>query len=139
MNYQIRFPIGDWSKDGHGQCDWFTISSNKSVSELREIHFKCPEVLGFDIGEICCGDNLIPFKILDLLKENNIVDNNHDYLSETIYQPSILFSLWLRILKYIDSTFEYVYQGESTIPSITFGGYDKNKRHLNNPGYGLYE
>lgn len=27
----IQIPIGDWSNDGHGKCDWFIVSYNAEV------------------------------------------------------------------------------------------------------------
>lgn len=38
--YLIKFPIGDWSNDGHGKCDWYMFKSNVPVEELRIAHFK---------------------------------------------------------------------------------------------------
>lgn len=137
MKNQIRFPIGDWSHDGHGQCDWFIISSNKTVEEVREIHFKCNDVLGFEIGDICSeyGENTIPSTILKILHDNQVTKL---FLSESIHSPETVVQLWLDILKYIDPSFEYEIENKK-IPTIIFGGYDNKKRHLYNPGYGLYD
>jgi len=38
--YKFSLPIGDWSDDGHGECDWFVIESNVPLEELREIYFE---------------------------------------------------------------------------------------------------
>jgi len=35
MTHIIRFPIGDWSDDGHGKCEYFMIKS--SMLELERI------------------------------------------------------------------------------------------------------
>lgn len=31
---QFRIPIGDWSNDGHGHCDYYTVQCNKSSAEF---------------------------------------------------------------------------------------------------------
>lgn len=133
--YQVKFPIGDWSDDGHGKCSWFIIKSNRDVNSLRELHFSCINTLGFDIGDICTeyGEDRISPEIIEILKETKIrSDIDEDY------SPNEIFQLWLDILSYLDPTFNYVIERES-IPSIIFAGYDEKKRHLNNPGYGLFE
>ena len=137
MKNQIRFPIGDWSHDGHGQCDWFIISSNKTVEEVREIHFKCNDVLGFEIGDICSqyGENTISSTILKILYDNKITKL---FLAEDIDSPVFILQMWLDIFKYTEPSFEYKIENDS-IPTIVFGGYDNKKRHLYNPGYGLYD
>ena len=43
---KVKFPIGDWSGDGHSQCEWFVVKVNdqgsdeRTLQALREAHFK---------------------------------------------------------------------------------------------------
>lgn len=37
--YRFTIPIGDWSDDGHGKCEYFQFSSNLPVEEVREAYF----------------------------------------------------------------------------------------------------
>ena len=41
-------PIGDWSDDGHGKCEWFGVESPQELQEWREAYFlgceKWPEL-----------------------------------------------------------------------------------------------
>jgi hypothetical protein len=37
MSYLFELPIGDWSDDGHGKCDYFTIQSNVPMEEIKKI------------------------------------------------------------------------------------------------------
>ena len=47
--YQFHLSIGDWSGDGHGRSEDFTVASNAPVEIVREAHYKIPEVTGIDI------------------------------------------------------------------------------------------
>ena len=51
--YQFHLSIGDWSGDGHGRSEDFTVASNAPVEIVREAHYKIPEVTGIDIEGIC--------------------------------------------------------------------------------------
>jgi len=39
MKHKFRFPVGDWSGDGHGKCEWFQVRSNQPVEKWREAYF----------------------------------------------------------------------------------------------------
>ena len=55
--YQFHLSIGDWSGDGHGRSEDFTVASNAPVETVREAHYKIPEVTEVDIESIsdCAG------------------------------------------------------------------------------------
>ena len=143
--YDIKFTLGDYSRDGHGMSDDYIVESNKSVEHLRELHFSCINELGFDIGDMCrdYGENQLSESIFDILKENKILDDESLYLLEfndfVITDPDELLGIWLSILIYLDSSLTLLVKTPDEIPSMHFYGYDEKKRHLNNPGYGLYE
>lgn len=136
-----KFPIGDWSDDGHGQCDYFLVESPCDIQQIREAHFSCKEKFGFDIGDIChdYNDNEVqPHEIecitnmgIDLSKYCQ--DNNW-----TIYCTGSLVALWVEILNKIDPSLHLRYIPPIKYESINFYGYDKKKRHLKTPGYGLF-
>lgn len=141
----IKFTLGDYSNDGHGMYDDYIIESNKTVEELRELHFSCIETLGFDIGDMCrdYGDRELPRYIFDILKEEKILNDEECFVLETnelcIEDPDELVAIWLDILLHLDKTLTLKVKDSDEIPSMHFYGYDSKKRHLNNPGYGLYE
>lgn len=151
LEYLIKFPIGDWSGNGHERCDWYVVKSNKPVEELREIHFSCKEKLGFTIGNLCeeyqeyrvdavLSEKLLELGILDVVVDGPIealiLDKNGRYIPDG---TEGLLKLWLEILKYLDPTFEYEIDNEKKIPCINFYGPDSKNRHLDTPGYGLFE
>lgn len=53
--YTFKLPIGDFSKDGHGMCDWYRIESNYPVEDVREFYFKACEMAGFKFNEVFCS------------------------------------------------------------------------------------
>lgn len=143
--YQIKFTLGDYSRDGHGMSDDYIVESNKPVEHLRELHFSCIKTLDFDIGDMCreYGENQLAESIFDILKEHKILDDECLYYLETndfvIEDPDELLGIWLSVLIYLDPTLTLLVKTPDEIPSMHFYGYDEKKRHLNNPGYGLYE
>ncbi|HLP27578.1 MAG TPA: hypothetical protein VK147_02985 [Candidatus Didemnitutus sp.] len=154
LTNQVKFPIGDWSGDGHGHVEWYTILTNKTIEELREIHFSCPELLGIEIGDICrpYGEHAfsreISFKLAELgvFEKANIdgASAGTEFLEDGQFYPNnwdgprTMFLIWLAILKTADPTFGYEIVDDD-IPAITFYGSDDKRRHLKNPGYGLFD
>lgn len=140
---RIRFPIGDWSRDGHSQCEYYVMESNKSVSSVREIHFNAIERLGFDIGKICCDneDTEISDSILKKLRSAKFCINKNDkrYFDNGDYCMNFMgvLHLWIDILKFIDPTLK-LEEVEDNASDINFYGFDKEGRHLNTPGYGVF-
>lgn len=142
--YDIKFTLGDYSRDGHGMFDDYIVESNKPVEHLRELHFSCIETLGFDIGDMCRDyeDNQLDESIFDILREHNILDDESLYLLQTneytIGDPDELLGIWLSVLIHLDPSLTLLVKTPDEIPSMHFYGYDEKRRHLNNPGYGLY-
>ena len=148
--YIIEFVIGDWSSDGHSQKESYLVKSSVPVQDLREIHFKAEEVLGFDIGDLCSQyhENWISrdrYEYLqDLLKWEVNEDIDEEYWSDTenryyIEDIDELLSIWLDCLRYVDPSVILTVCNDTKYPTIHFYGYDKKKRHLNTPGYGLFD
>jgi hypothetical protein len=54
--HTFLFPIGDWSNDGHGQCDTFPISAAKDsrsiLAAIRAMAKKHPDLSPYEI----CSD-----------------------------------------------------------------------------------
>jgi hypothetical protein len=139
MNF-YKFPVGDWSKEGHGKCDWFVVKSSATIEEIREAHFSCNEKLGFEIGtmasEYC--DYSIPYKTLKKLVEFKILTvkldeyENYDY---EIDNSKEMIELWIKILNKINPKLKLKLED---VESINFYGKDDKDRHLKTPGYGLF-
>lgn len=143
--YKIKFPIGDWSDDGHGKCETFIVESNRDVSEVREAHFACKERLGFEIGDIChkYGDSDIKSDLSQKLNKLGILDGivfdmEQDFEKGIYLSPDEMVQIWLAILMHISPSMKLRIVDDD-IPYINFYGVDGAKRHLSTPGYGLFE
>jgi len=55
MRYQFTIPIGDWSGDGHGQCDDFDATAAKDIEEVRKAYFAAKEKLKEVCPETFCN------------------------------------------------------------------------------------
>lgn len=141
--YLIEFPIGDWSNDGHGKCDYYIVNSNKPVEEVREVHFKIAKRTGIIIANICCQEKGIS---LDdpILKQFNELgyrldeEGDESYIDDGMYYPSSkeIVRMWLFLLMKTDGTLRLEIVN---IPMLPFYGYDDNFRHMETPGYGLFD
>jgi hypothetical protein len=132
---KIEFPIGDWSGDGHGKCDKYLATTPLSVKEVREAHFAAPLFLGFDIGDICKDyhESEIDESILE--KISSVLPA---WESESLEGSESLFTLWISLLNLIDSRLMLTPVVDDA-ETINFYGFDDKGRHLNTPGYGLFE
>lgn len=141
LPYRVKFSLGDWSDDGHGKCDHFFVRTSAPVEDLRELHFKCNDVFGFNPGNLCREyeqHSLTPDQIAKLLQlgviDQDDVDDDGDVLIDTLY----LLGIWLKMLQRVDPTLQYEIETEDGTPSMHFGGFDDQGRHIDVPGYGCF-
>ena len=137
LKNKLKFTLGDWSDDGHGKTRIFYVKSNKSVDEFREAHFKFADKY-FDIGSLCSeyGDYSIhDEETMNKMKKLNLWNEEfHDYVS-----PEDLMDVWLNAINIIMPDFRFNVEVNDKWEDVHFYGYDEKKRHLNVPGYGLFE
>jgi hypothetical protein len=139
---KIRFPIGDWSDDGHGKCEYFFATTPLSVQDVREAHFSARSVMGFDIGDLYKGymESSISPEIQDKISEilPDTSEFKYDWAEEDLSPPESLFFLWVSLLNKINPELALTPM-VSDYEDINFYGRDDQGRHLNTPGYGLFE
>lgn len=136
--HKTKFAIGDWSDDGHGRCHWYLVSSNKTVEELREAHFKAKEVIGFDPGEMCNNyenEHLTEDQVEKLTDAG--ISTDWDEYNEELSSHHIL-RLWLKCLRVVEPDLLYIIHEDDKYPTMHFYGVDGEGRHLKTPGYGLF-
>jgi len=135
--YKTKFAIGDWSYDDHGRSDWFLVSSNKTVEQLREAHFKAKEVIGFDPGAMCGSyeEYSLSKEHIEKLKAAGVsleIDGTPEVPSTTY-----LLILWLECLRVAEPDLLYIIHDDDEVPTMHFYGVDEKGRYVNVPGYGL--
>ena len=146
----MKLPIGDWSDDGHGKCEYFLIGSNLSVEEVREAYFKACDTLGEDLSNFLCSDyedSEVPKEkieflktkgvdISDLLEEWNYMNNFHSISFKSTQHFAIYILKCLNKLGNKDFAWEIL---DNDIPMIPFYGVDDKNRSIGYFGYGLFD
>lgn len=146
MDNLWKIPIGDWSDDGHGKCDWFTIKSNFTVEQTREAYFKSVEKSGVDICKEIASeyeDNSVSEKFLNAFPEflekgliaHDPEFNKYDFEYYIENSSDLAKVVCLFIQKYNpEFRFEII-----NLPMLPFYGRDKKGRHIGHIGYGLFD
>jgi hypothetical protein len=139
--YMFSLPIGDWSGDGHDNCNYYYVKSAKPVEEVREAHFRIKEVTGVDIHDICreYEDTFIDrddYEKLRLLFDFKADDHDDDYPKEERIgmNPDDMVKLWILLLNRVDKSLNLVKCEESQM--LPFYGFDEKGRHIGFVGYG---
>ena len=136
--YRFRMPIGDWSCDGHGRCDWYLCEANKPIEAVREAHFKITEVTNINIEKICSDydDNSISSELYENLRELGFVaeENLNEYIMY-LYSADMA-TLWVLLLNKADPELKIELVNEDGIPMLPFYSFDQKNRHISFVGYG---
>lgn len=137
--YKFSMPIGDWSDDGHGKCEYFIVKSNKPVEEVREIHFQIKEKTGVNIEELCSEyeDNTIFVDDLEEIEELGFdISNIETHDGKASLYPTDMLNLWVFLLCKTDETLKL--EIEDTPEMLSFYGFDYKGRHIGFVGYGCF-
>lgn len=145
LTNKVEFPIGDWSGDGHDRCEYFQYRVNKTVEELREIHFAFEERSQKFLEKLCAkyqDPSMHEHQIEKLMDIGFISDETEvsKYVADTNYLSwKEMADLWLALLKFQEPTLEYEYVEPEKVPRISFYGFDEKGRHIRFVGYGLFD
>lgn len=128
--YIYKFPIGDWSNDGHGKCEYFIVNAEKPIEDIKKAHKECKVVFGFSPGEICHHyeeNTLKPSMYISLMD----IFGKLDFEEDESLEPEDVLKLWLKMLNHVDDNLKLVL--------------DENVIDINNwtcgvdtPGYGCF-
>lgn len=141
--YLFTLPIGDWSDDGHGECDYYHIESNKPVEEVREAHFKIRDVTGIDIHEIANEYEVSYFDdehpVIEYINNKiNASKSLKECAQECSMTSKTMAELWVLLLQDADPTLELKMVEQNKVPMLSFYGFDKKGRHISFVGYGTF-
>ena len=128
LSNNINLIIGDWSDDGHCQTEQVTIKSNFNKVWINRAYKNGCEKLGFDWCQKAATtfeDPYINEECVSILREvfedNTLLEdgyNNEEYL----LTPDSYLDIYLRIVKFGDSSFKYEIVSD-TNEQINIGGY----------------
>lgn len=137
--YKFRLSIGDWSGDGHGIHEDFTVLSNRPVEVVREAHYKMEEKTGIQIEEICSEyeEDEIEAEKVQALKELGFGFENSTGMGEGITNPAEMARLWMFLLQKTDPSLKLEI-APNDMPTLHFYGFDGQGRHIGFVGYGLF-
>lgn len=152
--YLIEIPIGDYSCDGHSECNWHIVESNVPLDEVFEAYFiarkimpqeVCPEYICKHAGERC-----IPNKVMQKLDEYgfnisylyNVCEkmNNGDCILNDSYQ---MLEIMLWFIRKGNSKIEFKIMSSmkfinENIPKILHLPRKKFIGHIGHIGYGIF-
>jgi len=140
--HKFQLPIGDWSGDGHRQCDWFTIQSNKPVEEVREAHYKAVK-LPLNIEEFQDDYEPPPVSKKEIQAIRDCGLNPDDYLDYylpekiRVKSPMAMAQLWIDLIMKADPSIELKLLPEPNM--LPLYGSDSQGRSIGFVGYGLFE
>ena len=143
LNNTWKIPVGDWSDDGHGKCDYYTIKSNFTVEQAREAYFKAIEKSGIDLSRDIASD-YEDSRVSESIEDTQFIKDliSEGYLMEWdgSYHVNDSVSMAIIVLRFIKNYIpEFEYEMiEDSIPMLPFYGFDEQGRHIGYFGYGLF-
>jgi len=143
--YEFKLPIGDWSADGHGKCEYFLVHSAKPVAYVREVHYTIKDKTGVDIHNLCDEYGVDFIRKADpeyqLLKDMGFdwtsITDMENHLQEIHLSPEDMAELWVFLLNYCDEDLDLRIINDP-IPWLPFYGHDDKDRHIEFVGYGVF-
>ena len=149
----FKLPIGDWSDDGHGKCEWFIVQANKPLPDIFKAYCAAVEKLGINIGEDVCSqyeESFITkemYERLQTLGWKYNLQKSYDYNDEGKYvqmdksynlEIESMVDLVLWFLKEGDSELELELK-EDEVPSFINWNKPPDVENLPSFGYGLFD
>lgn len=142
--YVYQIVIGDWSDDGHGKCDHYTVETSHNMTEIQEAYLKAVNACGVSLHrnskanyELCSEyqDNTIPEEAEERLTELGVdwklIETKYD--RDCGMNPDSFSYLFMEMVKTQISDFEYKF---SAGPPYLNGYWGKLNHHF---GYGCYD
>lgn len=87
MKHEVKLIVGDWSGDGHGHRETFSIKSNLSLDDLKSAYKSGSEKIGINlIQEVCekYEDNKFPLNIfMKIVEEIEKLGLAHEWSTDS--------------------------------------------------------
>ena len=141
--HQFRIPIGDWSDDGHGKCDYHDATAAKPIDDVREAYFSAKKKLPRVCPENFCEayeDSVVSPEMIAALREAGAPESvlkqfeseNPDDKGRTFAEVVVWY------INQGDPTVDVQLETAGQVPMLPFYGSDKKRRHIGFFGYGLF-
>lgn len=140
--YKFKLPIGDWSDDGHGKCEYFMIESNKSVEDVRELYFDTVSNVNYSLDGTSPYSPCSDYEDGKITKEDidglGLNQDNYLEITEEGYIGSKEFAeLFIDFMCTHNEGLELKIVNDE-VKMFPFYGFDEKKRHIGQMGYGLF-
>lgn len=134
--YSFSIPIGDWSDDGHGKCEYFYATATKPFKDVCLAFKAAKKKLDFSPEEVCSEyeENEVTEEAIELLKEHGFeIDSDNFYTRE-------MAELVVWFLNQGDSELNAVLLPEDEEPPMlrNWDYRDITGENLDGFGYGLF-
>jgi arsenate reductase-like glutaredoxin family protein len=139
---KFKLPIGDWSGDGHSQCEYYIVEANFTFDMIVEAYIKMDEE--YKISEQCSEyeDSRLSEEFIEFLESEGL--NPYDYI-ETKEDPYIetdfLAQLVIDLMMHHDKRLELKIVRDDIPMLNNWAGQElkeKGGHVLSLPGYGLF-
>lgn len=132
---KFRIPIGDWSNDGHGKCDYFEATADcDDIEAVREAYFAAKEKFPDLCPEGYCkqyGDRVLPAHVAEAATADGWKQDSD----------------WFGTFEFVELVVWFINKGNPAlnvklsppIPDLSFYGSDSKGRHISFMGYGLFD
>ena len=145
--YQFELPIGDWSNDGHGKCEYFLIRSNIPAIDLVPIYIQMDEE--FKISSVCkeyeeynMDPEYYTYLNIDLqidVRKYFTTDPDDDLdMDELAIESKNLAQLILDLLMLWDDSLKLEIVEEKEVP-LFCNWLAPKEDYFDLPGYGLFD
>jgi hypothetical protein len=142
--FKFKMPIGDWSDDGHGKCDYYIVESNKDIEAIVLAYIETDKIHNIS-NQVCEYEEYeLDQDFVDYL--NTIGLDGTSYLEDTdglSIESHSLATLVIDLMMHDDRTLELKIVPDSDMPMLNNWTAQKVKGIsgggvISLPGYGLF-
>ena len=133
--HAFTIQIGDWSGDGHGQCETFHATAAKPIEDVREAYFTAKKKHPDVCPESFCDeyeDSNVPTEVRERITALGGPAIGDDFDAERMANVVAWF------INLGDPAVDVTISPREEVPTLAFYGNDKKRRHIGFIGYGLF-
>lgn len=143
MEYKFKLPVGDWSDDGHGKCDYYIVDSNKEPKDLIDAFNAMDEK--YHITRVCSeyeeyNVNSGFYEQMKIFIEDidSIFQKDEEYITFKDGSESMA-KLTLQLMMLEDETLKLEIVEDDSMPEFNNWFAQSQGKSLESIGYGLFD